>query len=78
MIWLLAATAAAFALFVTLLLRTLVRLIRRRIAGPGGPGVVRLLFRHPAFRADRWSLGLTALATVGLAANFAKLSGLLP
>ena len=63
------ATAAAFALWATLVLRSLLRLARFRLADRAGPGPIARFRRDPAFRADRLALGISTLvlAALGLA-----------
>jgi hypothetical protein len=65
------ATAAAFALWITLALRSLVRLAARTWSDRGGPGPVRRFLHDPGFRTDRRALGYATLALAALALAFA-------
>lgn len=65
------ATAAAFALWVTLALRSLLRLARFTLTDRGGPGPFTRFRRDPAFRTDRLALGLSTLALGALGLAFA-------
>jgi hypothetical protein len=65
------ATAAAFALWITLALRSLVRLVARSLSDRGGPGPITRFLRDPGFRTDRLTLGYSTLALAALALLFA-------